>query len=201
MVNWYEDQAGRLKVTRVALADLDHAAKLESRSEFDVRIGNVMWRSPEAQVGRGVGKPSDVFSYGLLVREMPPAGRSALIAEQCLYVITGIETMHPDFGRLRAKGIAPEVEILSRCITFFGPVPSGLVRHVDDEYWEAVFLRLCQGAALEPYVPRFEEWDEDYCRNLEPETNRLIARMTNLDPAARPSMCEVAEDLEEWAGY
>lgn len=29
-----------------------------------------MWRSPEGQLGRGVGKPSQVFSFALLVSSL-----------------------------------------------------------------------------------------------------------------------------------
>jgi hypothetical protein len=34
-------------------------------------MGNVMWRSPEGQTGKGIGKPSEVFSFGLLVSQPP----------------------------------------------------------------------------------------------------------------------------------
>jgi len=42
-------------ITRVALSDLNDAEKLDGEKLFDLRIGNVMWRSPEAQTGRHVG--------------------------------------------------------------------------------------------------------------------------------------------------
>lgn len=41
--------------------------QLEGKKLLNARIGNVMWRSPEGQTGKGIGKPSDVFSYGLFV--------------------------------------------------------------------------------------------------------------------------------------
>lgn len=56
-----------LEVEKVALSDLDCSLKLEGEKLLNARIGNVMWRSPEALAGKGIGKPSDVFSYGLLV--------------------------------------------------------------------------------------------------------------------------------------
>jgi hypothetical protein len=34
-------------------------------------MGNVMWRSPEGQIGKGIGKPSAVFPFGLLVSQPP----------------------------------------------------------------------------------------------------------------------------------
>jgi hypothetical protein len=44
--------------------------KLKGEKLLNYKIGNVMWRSPEGQLGRGVGKPSEVFSFALLVSLM-----------------------------------------------------------------------------------------------------------------------------------
>jgi hypothetical protein len=46
---------------------MDCALKLKGEKLLNYKIGNVMWRSPEGQLGRGVGKPSEVFSFALLV--------------------------------------------------------------------------------------------------------------------------------------
>lgn len=74
MVDWSADEEGRFRVKRVALADLDCSLKLEGEKLLQLsggdRLGNVMWRSPEAQTGKGIGKASDVFSYGLVVSEV-----------------------------------------------------------------------------------------------------------------------------------
>ena len=67
-VNWYVDKTGQFHLEKVALGDLDVALKLGDERLFNRRIGNVMWRSPEGQLGKGVGKHSEVFSFGLLVR-------------------------------------------------------------------------------------------------------------------------------------
>lgn len=67
MVDCSENNEGRLEIERVVLSDLDCSLELEGEKLLSARIGNVMWRSPEAQIGRAIGKPSDVFSYGLLV--------------------------------------------------------------------------------------------------------------------------------------
>lgn len=63
------DNSGTKKVTEVALGDLDIAFKTEGGKarETPHAIGNVMWRSPEGQTGRGVTKASDIFSFGLVV--------------------------------------------------------------------------------------------------------------------------------------
>lgn len=67
MIDCYEDDKGGYEIKRVVLSDLDCALKLEGEKLLNARMGNVMWRNPEAQIGKGIGKLSDVFSYGLLV--------------------------------------------------------------------------------------------------------------------------------------
>ncbi len=66
-VNWHIDKEDKFHLERVALGDLDIALQLKDEKLFNHRIGNVMWRSPEGQLGKGVGKHSEVFSFGLLV--------------------------------------------------------------------------------------------------------------------------------------
>jgi serine/threonine protein kinase len=67
LLNWSLNETGQLKVERVVLSDMDCALKLQGEKLLDHRIGNVMWRSPEGQMGKGIRKPSEVFSFGLLV--------------------------------------------------------------------------------------------------------------------------------------
>lgn len=67
MLNWSLDKNSRFTIERVALSDLDCALKLKGEKLLDHRMGNVMWRSPEGQMGKGIGKPSEVFSFGLVV--------------------------------------------------------------------------------------------------------------------------------------
>lgn len=69
LVDWACDQDGNKTVTKAALGDFDIALKLEDGKPLygPHAVGNAMWRSPEAQTGRGVTKASDVFSFGLVV--------------------------------------------------------------------------------------------------------------------------------------
>ena len=67
MLNWSSDKKSGFKIERVVLCDLDCALKLKGEKLLNYRMGNVMWRSPEGQMGKGVGKPSEVFSFGLVV--------------------------------------------------------------------------------------------------------------------------------------
>ena len=61
------DEKGGFVVEQVVLGDLDCALNLEGEKLLNHRVGNVMWRSPEGQARRGIGKFSEVFSYGFLV--------------------------------------------------------------------------------------------------------------------------------------
>ena len=66
-LNWYVDSSDEFHLGKVVLGDMDCALKLSGEKLLNYKIGNVMWRSPEGQLGRGVGKPSEVFSFALLV--------------------------------------------------------------------------------------------------------------------------------------
>jgi hypothetical protein len=68
-LNWHVDDKDQFHLEKVALGDMDCALKLQGQKLLNHRIGNVMWRSPEGQLGKGVGKPSEVFSFALLVSQ------------------------------------------------------------------------------------------------------------------------------------
>ena len=67
LLNWYVDSNDEFHLGKVVLGDMDCALKLKGEKLLNYRIGNVMWRSSEGQLGRGVGKPSEAFSFALLV--------------------------------------------------------------------------------------------------------------------------------------
>ncbi|PSS13290.1 hypothetical protein M430DRAFT_105695 [Amorphotheca resinae ATCC 22711] len=175
-LNWYVDEKDRFHLEKVALGDMDCALKLEGQKLLNQRMGNVMWRSPEGQLGKGVGKPSEVFSFALL----------------CLYVITGAQCFHPDFENL---DIEPEPVILFKLLSAFGPLPDALVKHVNDEEAAALLKGLWQAIAEDDELNEtFEQWSEEMFPNLDNEAKRLILRMTNLDPAKRASMSNIIMD-------
>lgn len=104
-----------------------------------------------------------------------------------------METLHPDFKELREEGIEPELEILSRLITFFGPVPRELVTHLNDKGWCNILMELSEATAGDPST-RFNQWKEEFFPNLGTETKRVISRMTKLNPAERATMSEILKD-------
>jgi hypothetical protein len=74
MINHHLDTYGDLDIIEVKLADADNAVYLREGEDIApkgvgrrVTVGNVFWRSPEAQVGVGINKASDVFSFGIIV--------------------------------------------------------------------------------------------------------------------------------------
>lgn len=71
LVDWAHDSQGEPKVEKVALGDFDIALKLVDEQPLRAphAVGNVMWRSPEGQSGKGVAKASDIYSLGLVVSD------------------------------------------------------------------------------------------------------------------------------------
>lgn len=55
-------------IRQVQLGNLEDAAHVPLGSHIiGTRVGNYMWRSPESHVEAGLGKPSDMFSFGVVV--------------------------------------------------------------------------------------------------------------------------------------
>jgi len=67
MVHW-NGTDGNTTIRRVQIADIDDAAYVADDSAIVGRqVGNWMWRSPEAHASGQVHKPSDIFSFGVVV--------------------------------------------------------------------------------------------------------------------------------------
>lgn len=55
-------------VEQVQLADIEDAASVPSDSDIvGKQVGNMMWRSPEGHAYGPINKPSDIFSFGIVV--------------------------------------------------------------------------------------------------------------------------------------
>lgn len=68
VVEYRTDAGDQIHIERVNLADPESAGKVKDGEHITgTQVGNVMWRSPEAQAGIGIGKASDVFSFGIVV--------------------------------------------------------------------------------------------------------------------------------------
>jgi len=110
---------------------------------------------------------------------------------ECIYTLGGGEMLLIDnYKELVERGISAEQEILTRHFTYFGPVPEGLYKRVNDENWcEAMkeTSKMADLAAKEQPELRFTWWS----RELGPAAQDMISGMTNLDPEARTTIDHV----------
>jgi len=67
LISYTSRSGGVREIDRVSLSDTEDAARVKSGEGVFFQVGNVLWRSPEAQTGTRVGKASDVWSFGVTV--------------------------------------------------------------------------------------------------------------------------------------
>ncbi|KAI7340762.1 kinase-like protein [Hortaea werneckii] len=177
LVNCKINQEGCKTVTDAALGDFDLVCKCEQAMPLNTpyAIGNVMWRSPEGQTGRGVTKASDIYSFGLV----------------CIYALGGGDLLLlNNYQELAGRKITPEQEILTRHFSYFGPVPDAVFKDVGDENWSAALkgaAEIADELVKDDPRLRFERWGEE----LGPEALRVIAGMVALNPKARLDINQV----------
>lgn len=207
LVDWEYDAQGEPKVDKVALGDFDIALKLvdEQPLRASHAVGNVMWRSPEGQSGKSLAKASDIYSLGLVVSD---SGRPSNCVPKipldltfenllkCIYGLGGGSMLILDddtIKQLKENGMPPEQEIVVRHFMYFGPLPDGLLKHVDDEKWTILFRaasEIAETEAAEDPDCRFERWPVDHAPHLTQEAKNIITNMTRLDLAQRANIDE-----------
>ncbi|KAI3395295.1 hypothetical protein diail_1493, partial [Diaporthe ilicicola] len=196
LVDWTLDSNSDPKVTKVASGDFDIALKLSHERPLRAphAVGNVLWRSPEGQSGKGIAKPSDVYSFGRVPKTL--VDNPFL---QWIHGIGGGPMLIPDDDTIEpliVSGVPVEQEVLVRHFLYFGPLPDGLLRHVGDETWDTFFRaasEIAESEAVDDPNDRFPRWPEDIAPHLSSEAKDIISRMTNLDPAKRVTIEEVLE--------
>ena len=67
MISYTSRPDGAREINGVCLSDTEDAAKVKQGQGIFTQVGNVLWRSPEAQTGTRVGKATDVWSFGATV--------------------------------------------------------------------------------------------------------------------------------------
>lgn len=68
LANYHQGDGPEITVSRVQLSDLENAAHLpKPRCIKGMLAGNDNWRSPEGHFKGELNKPSDVYSFGLVV--------------------------------------------------------------------------------------------------------------------------------------
>ena len=166
-----------------------------------VQVGNLMWRSPEAHTQARVNKPSDVFSFGIVVSH-----RSLFLvigvfristdtfSLECIYAMTKqviFAIGEDDIG----EGEEPLAVILERQISYFADEEGldGLLKHLGDSPWRQVLEVLRDGfnqANPRKPVSLWNGIDEDF--------RDLIRGLTKFDPAQRLTAKEALN--HKWFG-
>lgn len=95
-----------------------------------------------------------------------------------------------DYQELVQSRVTPEQEILTRHFSYFGPVPEGLLKQIDNENWRSALKAagaVAEEAVKEEPMLRFTQWGAE----LGPEAQNMISGMTNPDPTARTTISQV----------
>ncbi|KAK4198307.1 kinase-like domain-containing protein [Triangularia verruculosa] len=178
-------------VTSAVLSDFDISLKIppmpnpDRYTIFNLQhaVGNVHWRSPEAQTGLGLTKASDVYSFALV----------------CLYTLGASEYLiipREERARLIEEDIPDELHVLVQHMCYFEPTEEefdGLLKHMaGDEVWRE---RL--GHAFEQAKSVIEKYSDQklscWGKELGEEMVGLVLGMTRMDPRKRLTIGEVLE--------
>ncbi|EUC42743.1 hypothetical protein COCMIDRAFT_39214 [Bipolaris oryzae ATCC 44560] len=139
-------------------------------------VGNIMWRSPEGQTGRGLSKASDVYSFGL-----------------CIYTLGGREPiLINDYPELAKHGVSPQHAVLTRHFSYFGPANQGLLNVINNKKWTKALTILSKETDLvvQDYPDMsFEAWGHVFGSGAQ----KMISGMTKIDPRARATIGQVME--------
>lgn len=187
-----------IEVTHVKLVDTESAYRLkEGQVVSGAELGHLFWRSPEAHMKISVGKPSDIFSFGILVRPLAwprlcvdsPTAASpyAEIFVQAISLLLQIHLFNP--GKVE-EGVLPEIAVLEVMCQKFGPFPPGLKAYIGDETWVRV-LDMLNAEVSGQVVAPFSLWTP---KEIEPDDKAFVMRVMKLDPWERKTARELLAD-------
>ncbi|KAL8860946.1 MAG: hypothetical protein Q9178_002701 [Gyalolechia marmorata] len=175
MVSYKTLNDGTREIESVALIDTEDAAKLKETQAIYNQVGNVLWRSPEAQAGICVQNSTDIWSFGA----------TALygITRRVVFAYDDLE-----------EGVLPEVAVVENQLSYFGPLTKGLfdLMETRDSVWGSVFLNLMDSFDDENPPKPFALWkgiDE-----FLPGDKEFFLRIMKLTPADRPTAEKLLED-------
>ena len=89
-------------------------------------------------------------------------------------------------------GVLPEVEVLSNMLSYFGPLPLGLIEHIRDSPCCHVLIGLDQSFDINTPRNPFFLWRD--IEGFEPGDKEFFGRILNLDPGLRPPAEELLND-------
>jgi len=208
LLNYNDDRDSNFVVTAAKIADIDNAVHLSKGQAIYATVGNVYWRSPEAQLGVGISKPTDVFSFGLVVSSFSTCTRlythnvsSNSTRIQCIHVMLRInifgftqEELQPD--------IDTEPQVMDRMIRYFGLVPDALFKDITDQ-WRQILQVLNDSYCNEESFEPFSEWGQrvfpilatdPQFEYLDSGFKNFIGRMMSMDPKKRATVEELLDD-------
>ncbi len=85
-----EENHRGMVIEQVQLADIEDVARVPPGSDIvGIQVGNWMWRSPEAHMEGRVNKPSNIFSFGVVV------SRQALESLEWLFTTVFVQCITP----------------------------------------------------------------------------------------------------------
>ncbi|MCJ1342295.1 hypothetical protein MMC31_000476 [Peltigera leucophlebia] len=176
-------------IEQVQLADIEDAAYVPPGSNIiGGRVGNWMWRSPEAHVRGRVNKYSDIFSFGVVVGHQaclpPPRILEWLFTSavmQCIYAVFKRLIFAVDEEEL-ADGEEPLAVVLERQISYFADKDgmNGLLKHLGDSPSCDVFEVIRDGFNEANPCKPFSLW-----KGVGTDFKDLIGGLMNFDPTKR----------------
>jgi len=208
LLNYHNDGNSTVVVTATKIADIDNAVHLSEGQAIYATVGNVYWRSPEAQVGVGISKPTDVFSFGLVVSSFSTCTRLYTpnvsfnsIRIQCIHVMLRINIL----GFIQEE-LQPDVDtgpqVMDRMIRYFGLVPDTLFNDIPNQ-WRQILQILNDSYSNEESFEPFSDWGQNVFpilvtdpnfEYLDPSFKRFIGRMMSMDPDKRATVEELLDD-------
>lgn len=147
------------------------------------QVGNWMWRSPEAHASGPVGKPSDIFSYALVVCTGPNElqATSYLQTTQCICVLYKHVILAVGEDELD-EGIHRLAIVIERQISYFADEDgfNGFLKYLGDNAWVPIFKVTGDGFNKKNPRKPFALW-----KGIDDDFKNLICAMTNFDPERR----------------
>lgn len=187
-IDWKRDQDG-ITIERVQLGDLEDAAHIPPGSHMiGKQPGNWMWRSPEAHAGGSVNKPSDIFSFALVVSLQSIStpinfsdSRGLLLSIQCIYAMHKLAIFAVGEEELD-EGVERLAIVIECQLSYFADEDGlkGFLKLLGDSPWVDVFQVSWNGFSENNPRRPFSLWggvDDDF--------KSLICAMTNFDPERR----------------
>jgi serine/threonine protein kinase len=182
IVEWRQEQDKPMFVEQVQVADIEDAAYVPANCAIVGRqVGNWMWRSPEAHASGQVQKPSDMFSFGVVVRHAPQSCLHYSDYLQCIYAVTK-QLIFAVADEELAEGEERLSVVLTRQLSYFSDFEGleGLLQHLGDSPWAQVFIAIAEAFGRENPRKPIALW-----KNILPDFKDLVGQMMNVDPKRR----------------